>query len=135
LHVDDHPVRKAAMTGKPVKDQLIALLNPGANELTWLLVSVEPVLKEDGQIYRMICTYHDITEQKIDEQALHKSKAKLEAALNSMTDAVFISDHKEISSTSTMHSQCSINSKTGTNVPGHSLNILISWMFSWQMGH
>jgi PAS domain-containing protein len=48
LHVDYHPVRKAVITGKPVKDQLVAVLNPGANELTWLLVSAEPILKEDG---------------------------------------------------------------------------------------
>ncbi len=52
LHIDDHPVRKAAITGKPVKNQLVGLRNPGANELTWLLVSAEPILKEDGQIYR-----------------------------------------------------------------------------------
>ena len=64
LHVDDHPVRKAVRTGKPVKGQLVAVQNPGANELTWMLISAEPVLKEDGHIYRVICTYHDITERK-----------------------------------------------------------------------
>jgi PAS domain-containing protein len=47
LHVDDHPVRKVAITGKPVKDQLVGLRNPGANEFTWLLVSAEPMLEED----------------------------------------------------------------------------------------
>ncbi|MDY9927175.1 GAF domain-containing protein [Methanosarcina sp.] len=38
LHVDDHPVRKAVKTGKPVKGQLVAVRNPGANELTWMLI-------------------------------------------------------------------------------------------------
>ena len=38
LHVDDHPVRKVMMTGKSVKSQLVAVRNPGANELTWMLI-------------------------------------------------------------------------------------------------
>ena len=78
LHVDDHPVRKAAMTGKPAKNQLIALRNPGANEFTWLLVSSEPTLKEDGHKYRVICTYHDITERRQMEEALKKARDSLE---------------------------------------------------------
>jgi PAS domain S-box-containing protein len=80
LRVDDHPVRKAVMTGKPVKDQLVAIRNPGANELTWLLISAEPILKEDGQIYRVICTYHDITKRKKAEDALRKSESDLKKA-------------------------------------------------------
>ena len=70
LHVDDHPVRKVGLTGNPVKDQLVAVRNPGANKLTWMLISAEPILKEDGHIYRVICTYHDITERKKAEDKL-----------------------------------------------------------------
>jgi PAS domain S-box-containing protein len=72
LHVDDHPVRKAMMIGKPVKDQLVAVCNPGVSELTWMLLSAEPILKEEGNIYRVICTYYDITERKKNEEALRK---------------------------------------------------------------
>jgi PAS domain S-box-containing protein len=78
LHVDEHPVRKAVISGKPVKDQLVAVKNPGANELTWMLVSAEPVIKEDGQIYRVICTYHDITGQKKSEEALQEAYEELQ---------------------------------------------------------
>lgn len=85
LHVDDHPVRKAVKTGKPVKGQLVAVRNPGANELTWMLISAEPVLKEDGHIYRVICTYHDITERKRAEEALKKAHDTLEEKVNERT--------------------------------------------------
>jgi PAS domain S-box-containing protein len=85
LHVDDHPVRKVAMTGKPVKNQLVALRNPGANELTWLLVSAEPILKEDGHIYMVICTYHDITERRQMEEALKKARDNLEEKVKERT--------------------------------------------------
>ncbi len=85
LHVDDHPVRKAAMIGKPVKNQLVALRNPGANEFSWLLVSAEPVFKEDGHIYRVICTYHDITERRQMEEALKKARDSLEEKVKGRT--------------------------------------------------
>ncbi|MGB9926922.1 MAG: PAS domain S-box protein [Methanosarcina sp.] len=76
LHIDDHPVRKVMLTGKPVKSQLVAVRNPGANELSWMLISAEPVMKEDGRIYRIICTYHDITELKKAEEVLRESESR-----------------------------------------------------------
>ncbi|MDP3839149.1 MAG: PAS domain S-box protein, partial [Methylococcales bacterium] len=47
---------------------------------------------EEGKPLRMIGTHIDITERKLAEETIQASKAKLEAALASMTDAVFISD-------------------------------------------
>ncbi|HMK46612.1 MAG TPA: PAS domain-containing sensor histidine kinase, partial [Methanocella sp.] len=76
LHVDDHPVRKASTTGKPVKNQLVAVRNPGAGDLTWMLISAEPLLKDDGGIYRVICTYHDVTERKRTEMVLRESEER-----------------------------------------------------------
>ncbi|MGZ7136237.1 MAG: PAS domain S-box protein [Methanobacterium sp.] len=61
LHVDEHPVRKVAITGKPVNNQLVSVRNPGTNRLTWMLTSAEPILDKDGSINMIICTYYDIT--------------------------------------------------------------------------
>jgi PAS domain S-box-containing protein len=68
MNVDDHPVRKAVMTGKAVTSQLVAVRNPGAHQLRWMLVNAEPLLREDGNLYMAICTYHDITERKHAEE-------------------------------------------------------------------
>ena len=80
LNVDDHPVRKAAMTGKPVRNKLVGVKLPSGGELTWMLISAEPILKPDGQIDLLICTYHDITERKRAETDLQEANEELQVA-------------------------------------------------------
>ncbi|HWR26163.1 MAG TPA: PAS domain S-box protein, partial [Methanosarcina sp.] len=74
LNVDEHPVRKVARTGEPVKNQLVAVRNPGADELTWMLISAELVMNKDANTYRVICTYYDITERKRIEKELKEAQ-------------------------------------------------------------
>jgi len=73
LHVDDHPVRKAAMTKKVVKNQLVAMKFPSGIDYIWMMISAEPLLKEDGTIDKIICTYHDITDSKQAEELIKES--------------------------------------------------------------
>ena len=68
LDVDEHPVRKVAITGKSVENQLIHVRNPGDNKLIWMLVSAEPIFNNRGTISKIICTYYDFTKRKMDEQ-------------------------------------------------------------------
>ncbi len=56
------------------------------------LTRVMPVRDGDGTIVRWFGTNTDIGEQHKIEEELRRSRAQLEAALASMTDAVFISD-------------------------------------------
>jgi len=58
---------------------------------TWGLVNA-PFHRENGIVVGASVAAHDITERRAVEDALRKTTAKLEAALSSMTDAVFISD-------------------------------------------
>jgi len=52
----------------------------------WIEISVHPSAEGMSQFFR------DVTERKRAEEAVRESRMKLEAALASMTDAVFISD-------------------------------------------
>ena len=78
LHVDDHPVRKAALTGKSVRNRLAGVQLPAGGDLIWMLISAEPILKPDGRIDFLICTYVDITERKQMEEDLHEAHDRLE---------------------------------------------------------
>ncbi len=72
MDVDEHPVRKAAMSGRAVRNKPVGVRAPSGKELKWMLISAEPVFKADGRIDALICTYQDITERKRAEEALHK---------------------------------------------------------------
>ena len=78
LSVDEHPVRKAALTCGPVRNQLIALKAPANPKPKWLLVSAEPILNARGAVQRLICTYYDITDRMQAEEALKRLNADLE---------------------------------------------------------
>ncbi len=83
LDVDEHPVRRAALSCTPVRNQLVAVKSPSSPDLKWLLVSAEPVLDAQGKLHRLICTYYDVTRQKHAEDALRQS----ESVLRSFFDA------------------------------------------------
>lgn len=59
---------------------------------SWALVTTAPFRWPEDQIDGVVVAIQDITGRKRTEEELQKSSAKLEAALASMTDAVFISD-------------------------------------------
>ena len=73
---------RVASTGKP--DRFEIQFMPLA---IWLDISVYSVQKE-----HFVAVFENITEHKREEQLVVEGKAKLEAALSSMSDAVFISD-------------------------------------------
>lgn len=78
LDVDEHPVRKAAITGKPVQDKLVAVRAPLDKDLKWMLISAYPILKPDGRMDAVICNYYDITKRRQTEYALAEHTARLE---------------------------------------------------------
>jgi len=81
VDVDEHPVRKAALTGKVVRNRLVAVRSPSHESLKWMLISADPILKPSGQIEALICTYHDITDLKRAQEAVQSSLREKEVLL------------------------------------------------------
>ena len=89
LHVDEHPVRKAALTGRPVRDALVEVQLPGTTTRMWMLVSAAPLLDESRRPASIICTYSDITKRKRAELALRESEARFRSVLDGSRDVIY----------------------------------------------
>jgi PAS domain S-box-containing protein len=63
-----------------------------SGEVRWLLSRGRPLRDAEGRVVRYLGIVVDITERKQAEARARASRAQLDAALESMTDAVFISD-------------------------------------------
>jgi PAS domain S-box-containing protein len=101
LSLDEHPARLAVRTRTPVRDQLVAVYLPRGGEPRWLLISAEPVLGEDGAIEQVICTYFDLTAQRLASEAARRSEERakaqaveLEAILACVGDGVVVYDRQ-----------------------------------------
>lgn len=81
-----------ALAGETVRNEEQIILTPRSGELRHRQVSSAPVRDVSGEIIGSVSVVSDITERKRAEQALRVSRVKLDAALASMTDAVFITD-------------------------------------------
>lgn len=86
LPVDEHPVRKAALTGRKVKNQLVGVKNPSGDSLTWMWISADPIRGEGGKTERIICTYQDITEQVAAREQLRKREELFRSVLDNSRD-------------------------------------------------
>ena len=86
LPVDEHPVRKAVLTSRTVRNQLVGMRLPSGGNLVWMLVSAEPILKPEGGLEQLICTYHDISEFIRAEAALYESEERYRTLFSGMTE-------------------------------------------------
>ena len=82
--------RRVLEAGQPSRQE-VAAAAPGA-PLGYFDLHVEPRLDACGKIIGVACAATDITARKRAEIETKQSQAKLQAAIDSMSDAVFISD-------------------------------------------
>ncbi len=72
-----HPVPQSIATRKSVRNVVMGVYRPTTKDRVWLLVNADPELNIDGTIKNVICTFEDITENKINEIKLKEIDANL----------------------------------------------------------
>ncbi len=75
-----HPVPQALATRQSVRDVVMGVYRPAAQDRVWLLVNAIPLLRPEGSVGMVICTFSDITERKRVQEELRRSEELLRAA-------------------------------------------------------
>ena len=89
---DEHPAIVTLSTGATVTDVLMGVRH-SSGETRWLVVNSWPLHDASGDhVTGAVASFRDVTQQRRADEAVRGGLVKLEAALASMTDAVFISD-------------------------------------------
>ena len=92
----EHPYYKARLTKKPVRDVVMRVFRKTSKNFQWVLVSVDPVLNETGELLHFIITFIDITERRKLEESLLKERLKKHIIINKATIEAQEKERKEI---------------------------------------
>jgi PAS domain S-box-containing protein len=88
---EEAPIMRA-LAGEIVRNEDQIVLSPRAGEFRHRRISASPVRDDGGNIVGSVSVVRDVTEGVQAEQALRASRLMFDAALSSMTDAVYICD-------------------------------------------
>ena len=90
---EERPAVRALRSGLTVSNMVMGVMQLNSDRCTWIETTAVPQFKPGMPApWMAIVTFTDITERKQAEAAAQKNRAKLLAALDSLSDAVFISD-------------------------------------------
>ncbi|MGZ7209288.1 MAG: PAS domain-containing sensor histidine kinase [Methanobacterium sp.] len=87
---DDLPVNRA-LKGEIIRN-VEMIINNDSDDHIWVNASAAPIRNKNSEIEGAVSTFTDINERKKAEEKLIENKNKLETVIESMNDAVFISD-------------------------------------------
>jgi two-component system cell cycle sensor histidine kinase/response regulator CckA len=85
---ETHPVPEAIRTRRPVRDVVMGVYRKARNDRVWLVVNADPILDDDGEVARVLCTFTDITERRRAEAKLRESESLNRRILESMPGGV-----------------------------------------------
>jgi len=90
---EEHPAMVALKTGKKVKNVIMGVYISKSDKISWIKINATPKFRKgEYEPYQVYTVFEDISQRKQIEEKLGGSEAKLEAVIESMNDAVFISD-------------------------------------------
>ena len=89
---DTHPVPVTLRTGEPQRNVVMGVHKPDGT-LTWLSVNSEPLFREgETRPYAAVCTFSDITQRKLVEDALRRSEERYRGIVETTLEGVWMID-------------------------------------------
>ncbi|MBL8022012.1 MAG: PAS domain S-box protein [Leptospirales bacterium] len=87
---NQHPVPRAIATRQPVTNVVMGVQHAARGERVWLLVNAVPLLKPDGSVSQVICTFTDISATKRTQSLLSESEDKYRSLVERSPDGVAV---------------------------------------------
>lgn len=87
LPASELPVVQALRTGQAVRDVELGLWRSDKQDYIWLRVSAVPQYATDGSIVRVICSLHDISEQRQAELTVRRSEELYRALIANLPNS------------------------------------------------
>ena len=73
---EDDPVQKVIEQLKPMNNIVMGIHRPLTNDLVWLLVDAVPIFGSNEELLYVVCSFNDITDQKMVDDALKTSNER-----------------------------------------------------------
>ncbi len=89
IPLEEYPVRRVLNSGESLRNLVVGVHRPGAQEDVWVLISADPVLDDNGKMTQVIMTFVDITARKRAEQKRQESEERLRLTLEATQIGIF----------------------------------------------
>lgn len=83
------PVPRAISDRRSIREVVMGVYRPDKGDRVWLLVSAEPQLNDEGQVKQVVCTFVDISERKLAEEALFESERKFRDTITFLDEGYY----------------------------------------------